>query len=136
MHLRLGLAVLVQLDGYLRPSEVLSLTREHLVPPSGPRYPLWGIVVCLSELGERTKTGTTDDSIFIGDLSARSWMSPGLNLSYWRSRLQRSPNSSATPRRLCNLTFPDTQVLPTTEHIRVEPWMKSRSEDAGLPGAV
>ena len=89
MHLRLGLAVLVQLDGYLRPSEVLSLTREHLVPPSGPRYSLWGIVVCLSELGERTKTGTTDDSIFIGDLSARSWMSPGLNLSYWRSRIAK-----------------------------------------------
>ena len=72
---KLAALVLLQFDCYLRPSEALGLTKDHLVRPAGPRYPRWGLIVCLSELQERTKTGTTDDSLMVGDVADRSWMS-------------------------------------------------------------
>ncbi|CAE7263778.1 unnamed protein product [Symbiodinium sp. CCMP2592] len=61
-HLQLALLVLLQLDGYLRPSEALGLTQDPLVPPAGARYPRWGIVVALEKLGERTKAPQTTAS--------------------------------------------------------------------------
>ena len=53
--------VRLQFDCYLRPSEALALTKDRLIQPAGPRYPRWGIVVSLSQLAERPKSGSTDE---------------------------------------------------------------------------
>ena len=66
--------VRLQFDCYLRPSEALALTKDRLIQPAGPRYPRWGIVVSLSQLAERPKSGSTDDSLFVGDTADRKWM--------------------------------------------------------------
>eukprot|EP00438_Fugacium_kawagutii_P026513 Skav230495 [mRNA] locus=scaffold2389:150110:150676:- [translate_table: standard] len=70
----MALLILVQFDAYLRPSEALHLQVDHLVPPVGRRYSRWALIVHPSDLGERSKTGTSDDSVVLGDVSDRSWM--------------------------------------------------------------
>ena len=74
-NLDLCLLMLVQFDAYLRPSEALGLKVEHLVPPCGRRYSQWALVVHPSDMGEKSKTGTQDDSVVLGDLKDRKWMS-------------------------------------------------------------
>ena len=57
-------AILVQSDAYLRPGELFSLTRRHLVTPSGSRVRgIWGIIVGLLEDGKPTKAGDYDDVV-------------------------------------------------------------------------
>ena len=75
---RTDIAILlcVQLDTYLRPSEVLSITKDHLAPPRGRRYPFWGLIIAPSDLGAMTKTGTSDDSVILGDLKHNAWLGP------------------------------------------------------------
>lgn len=73
-NLLLGLLVLIQFDAYLRPSEALHLRVEHLIPPVGRRYSRWALVVHPADLGEKSKTGTSDDSVVLGDVADRSWM--------------------------------------------------------------
>lgn len=76
---------LVQFDCCLRPSEALQLCRDHVVPPVGARYNCWTIIVKLSEMGERTKTGTADDSVVVGDIPDRRWMNKVMKFLYDRS---------------------------------------------------
>ena len=91
------------------------LTKDHLVPPAGARYPRWGIVVALEELGERTKTGSTDDSIFVGDLSDRLWMREVMQFLWDTSENALFPD--------CNLSLQEgslkeaTSALGYTGHI-------------------
>lgn len=75
---RVDLAMLltVQMDAYLRPSEALDLTKAHLARPNGRRYPLWGLVVAPADLGDQTKTGTSDDSVLLGDTTHNKWLGP------------------------------------------------------------
>ena len=68
-RLDVAMNLTLQYDGYMRPSECLSLHSSQICPPAGKRYPHWAIVIAPSELDETTKTGTSDDSILVGDLS-------------------------------------------------------------------
>eukprot|EP00438_Fugacium_kawagutii_P020835 Skav200772 [mRNA] locus=scaffold2001:422297:423250:+ [translate_table: standard] len=79
---RIDIAMLltIQLDAYLRPSEALDLTQAHLAPPNGRRYPFWGIVVAPADLGDQTKTGTSDDSVLLGDLQHNKWVGTAFKL--------------------------------------------------------
>ena len=73
-RLDLMLLGLLQFDTCMRPGETLSLRKEHVVPPAGARYSKWSVIVKLSDMGERTKTGTADDSVVVGDTHDRKWM--------------------------------------------------------------
>jgi len=73
-RLDLMLLGLLQFDACMRPGETLSLRKEHVVPPAGARYSKWSVIVKLSDMGERTKTGTADDSVVVGDTHDRKWM--------------------------------------------------------------
>lgn len=70
----IAMLLIIQMDAYLRPSEVLDLTKAHLAPPNGRRYPFWGLIVAPADLGEQTKTGTSDDSVLLGDLPHNKWV--------------------------------------------------------------
>lgn len=56
--------ILVQGDGYLRPSELLDITPQHLIPPSASRAKgVWGVIVGLREDGIPTKAKEFDDCV-------------------------------------------------------------------------
>ena len=76
----IALVMVIQLDTYLRPTECVSLTRDHFALPAGRRYKHWAIVVAPSELGETTKTGSSDDSVLVADLEERAWLRQALKL--------------------------------------------------------
>ena len=82
--LDVAMAILIQYDTYLRPSECLGLTLKHLGAPHGPRYKHWAIVVAPSALGEVTKTGDSDDSVLLAELGDRDWLREAMTL--WVSR--------------------------------------------------
>ena len=77
-HLDITMAILLLYDTYLRPSECLGLTLDHLAAPQGQRYKHWAIVVAPSALGETTKTGEVDDSVLVADLGDRDWLRQAL----------------------------------------------------------
>ena len=79
----LAFGVLLQTHCYLRPSELLSLTAEHVCFPSVGRYKKWALIVAPSSLGEKTKTGRSDDSVLNGDLPSNHWMA-GLMALYMK----------------------------------------------------
>ena len=66
-RLDIAVAMVIQFDGYLRPSECLELTKQHVNHPHGRRYPHFSLVIAPSSLRQTTKTGKTDDSIVLGD---------------------------------------------------------------------
>lgn len=76
----IAMLMMVQYDGFLRPSEAISLTVEHVVKPQGRRYPHWGLIIAPSTLKQMTKTGKTDDSILLGDQSHNKWLKECLRL--------------------------------------------------------
>lgn len=56
--------IIVQGDSYLRPCELLSISSQHLIPPSASRAKgVWGAIVGLEEWGEPTKAKEFDDCI-------------------------------------------------------------------------
>ena len=69
-----SMALLIQYDGYLRPSECLTLTRDHICEPQGRKYPRWGLIIAPSTLHQTTKTGESDDSILLGDKAHDRWV--------------------------------------------------------------
>lgn len=76
----IAMLMIVQMDAYLRPSEALDLTKAHLASPNGRRYPYWGLVVAPADLGDQTKTGTSDNSVLLGDLTHNKWMGPAFGI--------------------------------------------------------
>ena len=64
---RLAAVLLIQLDTYARPSEILGLRKHDVVKPVG-RNKLWGIIFGNSVHHEQTKTGTQDDTVFLDSL--------------------------------------------------------------------
>jgi len=69
-------AAVLQQDTYFRPSEVIGLRMGQVLPPANlkGRAKSWGLVVGMSEWGEKTKTGQQDDSVLVAD-TAHSWLS-------------------------------------------------------------
>lgn len=61
-------ALLLQLDSYARPSEILGLHREDVIQPSTKQCRFWGLIFGNSELGLTTKNGTQDDTILLDSL--------------------------------------------------------------------
>ena len=78
--LDLAFMMALQINTYLRPSEVLSLTVDHIGKPHGRRYSSWTVIVAPSDLDVRTKTGSKDDAVIVGDLACQSWVGDALAL--------------------------------------------------------
>ena len=67
-----AMAVLVQGDAYLRPSEVFAITKQHLIPPRAARTKnTWGVIIGLLESGKPTKAKDYDDVVLF-DTPSRS----------------------------------------------------------------
>eukprot|EP00438_Fugacium_kawagutii_P013890 Skav219729 [mRNA] locus=scaffold301:281463:306630:- [translate_table: standard] len=64
----LAAAMLLQLDTYTRPSEVLALRKRDVVSPVSKRCCFWGIIIGNSDFGERTKAGLQDDTVLLNSL--------------------------------------------------------------------
>lgn len=62
-HPALGAALLIQLDTYTRPSEVLALKKRDVVRPVSKLCAYWGIIIGNSDFDEFTKTTKQDDTI-------------------------------------------------------------------------
>ena len=98
--------VLLQLDAYLRPSELLNLRPTDVVrpcPEAGRHYSEnWGIIVGNAERAEVTKTRQVDDHIVIS--GTPRWWAPGL-----LSKLLSKARSDST--LLHGLTLPQLEAL-------------------------
>ena len=83
-----GCAVLVQADAYLRPSEVLAVRREDLLPPppgSTGKYRRWSLVVAPSTGTRVTKTGEQDDTLLLG-AAGRNYINGVVSLLHKHTR--------------------------------------------------
>ena len=75
---RMAIYTMLTFICYLRPLEGIALLGRHLVAPvsaAGPSYASWGLLLHDFDLGQPSKTGTTDDAVLI-DLD--SWILPTL----------------------------------------------------------
>lgn len=61
-------ALLLQLDTYTRPSEILSLRFRDVIRPVSKACCYWGIIIGNSEFGEKTKAGLQDDTVLLNSL--------------------------------------------------------------------
>ena len=83
----MGMAVLLCVSCYLRPGELMGLTRASLVRPASCISKHWCLLLFPSEGVERSKTGTTDDSIAV-DSEYLSWAGP-----IWEALTEGDPKS-------------------------------------------
>jgi hypothetical protein len=95
--LEAAVALLIQFDAYLRPSEVCSLCWSSVASPQpglGTVYASkWAVIIGNTDLQERTKTGQSDDTIILGS-PGREWVPTVLKL--WKARHARvSPDEPA-----------------------------------------
>ena len=61
----LAAAVLVQLDTFARPSEILQVRKCDVIRPTSKHCRFWGIIFGNSERFDRTKTGLQDDTVLL-----------------------------------------------------------------------
>ena len=64
-HPPLGAALLIQLDTYTRPSEVLSLRKRDVVKPVSKLCAYWGIIIGKSDFDEFTKAKKQGDTVLL-----------------------------------------------------------------------
>jgi len=79
-HLDLAMAMVLQYHCYLRPTEVLTLTKDHVAFPSVGRYRKWGLVISPFEIGVASKNGSFDDAVVINDIPGCDWIGMAMNL--------------------------------------------------------
>ena len=63
--LRMAIAILVGVDAYLRPSELIALTAGSLVPPSPESREAWSLLLHPASRGARSKVGESDETILL-----------------------------------------------------------------------
>ena len=74
-------ALLVQLDTYARPSEIVKLRRADVIRPVSKQCRFWGIIFGNSEFSEQTKVGLQDDTVLL-DSFDRQFAATILELCY------------------------------------------------------
>ncbi|CAK0907206.1 unnamed protein product, partial [Prorocentrum cordatum] len=103
-HIEAAVALAIQLDAYLRPSEICDLRWCSVVRPSSSSSRLargrWAVVIGNSDLGETTKTGECDDTVVLNS-PGRDWV--GSVLEMWARRR----SSSSRPE---DLVFPNLSL--------------------------
>lgn len=108
---RLAAALLLQLDTYARPSEILMLRKRDVVKPVG-RCKLWGVIFGNSEHDEHTKTGTQDDTVFLD--SIHDFAPAVMKLVFQASR---SPNEPLFPD--CTLALYESTMRTVMQRLKL-----------------
>lgn len=75
-----AMAMILQYHCYLRPSEVLGLTKEHVASPSVGKYKKWGLIIAPFDLGVASKNGAFDDAVLIADIPGFDWIALAMKL--------------------------------------------------------
>ncbi|CAK0801165.1 unnamed protein product, partial [Prorocentrum cordatum] len=103
-HIEAAVALAIQLDAYLRPSEICDLRWCSVVRPSSSSSRLargrWAVVIGNSDLGETTKTGECDDTVVLNS-PGRDWVGSVLEMR------ARRRSSSSRPE---DLVFPNLSL--------------------------
>ncbi len=114
-NVEVAMALVLQQHCYLRPSEVLTLTRKHVSFPARGRYRKWGLLLAPDSLGQRTKTGQTDDTVMIGDIPSTVWVSECFALYIANITDELFPNTTLNKyERLMTLALKDLQYAAGT----------------------
>lgn len=83
-----GKCIPIQLDGYMRPSDALMLTRQHILKPSllaGPPFDTcWGAVLAPQHERQRMKNGEFDCGVVFG-INDRAWVAQYVSYLYTSS---------------------------------------------------
>ena len=83
-------AMLLQLDTYARPTEILQLCGRDIIKPASRHCKFWGVIFGNSEVGDVTKTGTQDDTVLL-DSSDGGYVGKVLQAVFSRARSQDDP---------------------------------------------
>lgn len=113
-RLDIAMLLMLQFDCYLRPSEALNLTTDHIGFPASKRYPHWSVVIAPSALRQTTKTGKSDDSVLVGDKARNTWMRECMRL--WMKKTQH-------------------WLFPNVDLAGYEKWCKQACSDLGYASA-
>ena len=76
---RMAIAILIGVDAYLRPSELLSLRTSSLVPPSPESGDSWSLLLHPSSRGARSKVGESDETVLLNSRRL-TFLQPALRL--------------------------------------------------------
>ena len=79
-RLDVAMAMVLQFHCYLRPSEVLGLTKDHVAEPSVGRYRKWGLVISPFDLGVASKNGSFDEAVLIAHIPGFEWIGVAMGL--------------------------------------------------------
>ena len=83
--------------------------------PARGRYRKWGLLLAPDSLGQRTKTGQTDDTVMIGDISSTVWVSECFALYMASITDELFPTITLNKyERLVTLALKDLQYAPGT----------------------
>ena len=96
-------ALLLQLDTYARPSEILNVKRKDIVRPTSKHCKYWGIVFGNSESDELTKTNAQDDTV----------LQDSTDRSYAAILLERLFHATPSPD---SFIFPDLSLAQYENH--------------------
>ena len=77
----MALAVLIGVDAYLRPSELLALTTTSLVLPASETEGSWSLLLHPSSQGARSKVGESDETILLNSRRL-AFLTPALKVLY------------------------------------------------------
>ena len=81
----LAAALLVQLDVYARPSEILNVRKADVIRPTSKQCSFWGIIFGNAEREERTKTQLQDDTVLLNSPD-RGYAKTLLQMVYSRAK--------------------------------------------------
>ena len=95
-QVKMAIAVLIAVDCYLRPSELLGITIGSLVPPSPESGTSWSLLLHPSSRGARSKVGESDETLL---LNSR-------RLTFLRPALEILGRSGDTEKPLWSFDYP------------------------------
>ena len=119
----------LQFDAYLRPGVAVMLRRENFVPPVRgvvSAYHQWALLLAPLEFGTTSKTGTRDDSIFLGTYFPRPQLESS-SLASWLSCLFRRSQSSLLCSRLLASQFRNRCSNSPAKQSVCAPFVSSRT---------
>ena len=94
-QVKMAIAVLIAMDCYLRPSELLSITSGSLVPPSPESGNSWALLLHPSSKGALSKVGESDETLL---LNSR-------RLTFLRPALEILGRSGSTEKSLWSFDY-------------------------------
>lgn len=108
-----AMAMVLQYHCYLRPSEVLGLTRDHVAFPSVGNYRKWGLIISPFDLGIASKNGAFDDAVVIADIPGFDWI--GIAMGLYMKTVEHDLFAALTLAQYENLVAQTARKLQYSE---------------------